>query len=114
MTRPAMRMCARCDRSTDEPVLIHEVHAPTGPGFNVYACPECAAHYDAPRTHVLELPDPTSRRSRLTLRIYRIDREGRVTDDRGKVEVVAGGHGEPVPFTSAYPPCSCRRCTAAR
>lgn len=38
-------MCARCQRVTAEPVLVHEVFAPTGPGWNVYACPECAPHY---------------------------------------------------------------------
>lgn len=54
MTRPALRMCARCERTTEEPVLVHEVHAPTGPGFNVYACPECAVHYP-PQTDVLEI-----------------------------------------------------------
>lgn len=47
MTAPRrpIRMCARCGRTTDRPVLVHEVHAATGPGFNVYACPECAPHY---------------------------------------------------------------------
>ncbi|MFY1678249.1 hypothetical protein [Streptomyces sp. WMMC905] len=33
---------------TDEPVVIHVVHAATGPGFNVYACPPCATHYPPP------------------------------------------------------------------
>jgi hypothetical protein len=56
MTRPALRMCARCERTTEEPVLVHEVHAPTGPGFNVYVCPECAVHYPPP-TDVLDIID---------------------------------------------------------
>ncbi len=30
---------------TDSPVLVHEVHSASGPGFNVYACPDCAPHY---------------------------------------------------------------------
>ncbi len=113
MTRPALRMCARCERTTDEPVLVHEVHAPTGPGFNVHACPECAPHYP-PQTDVLELLDSVRRRSRLTLRVYKIDTEGTVTEGRSKVEILAGGRTEPVPCTSAFPPRACPRCGAPR
>ncbi|MEU1270218.1 hypothetical protein [Streptomyces sp. NPDC005799] len=113
MTRPAMRMCARCERTTDEPVLVHEVHAPTGPGFNVYACQDCATHYP-PRQDVLDLLDSTHRRSRLTLRIYTVDAGGTVTADSGKLEIVAGGRTEPLPRTSAYPPCACPRCRKPR
>ncbi|WP_320776680.1 hypothetical protein [Streptomyces sp. CRN 30] len=43
--RRPIRMCARCGCTTDRPVLVHEVHAATGPGFNVYACPDCAPGY---------------------------------------------------------------------
>lgn len=39
------RMCVRCERITDHPVLIQEVHGASGPGWNVYACPDCAPHY---------------------------------------------------------------------
>ena len=113
MTRPAMRMCARCQRTTNEPVLVHEVHAATGPGFNVYACPECATHYP-PVTDVLELLEVTHRRSRLTLRVYNIDAEGTMTADRGTVEILTDGSAEPLPRTSAYPPCTCPRCRARR
>ncbi|MEV0557408.1 MULTISPECIES: hypothetical protein [unclassified Streptomyces] len=109
MTRPAVRMCARCHRTTSHPVLVHEVHAATGPGFNVYACSECADLYP-PMTDVLELPEPAPRRrSRLTLRVYTVDADGAVTDDRGKVEVRTG-RTDPLPHTSAYPPCGCPRC----
>jgi hypothetical protein len=87
MTRPAMRMCARCHCTTSHPVLVHEVHAATGPGFNVYACPECADHYPA-MTDPLELPETPRRRSRLTLRVYKVNAQGTVTEDRGKVEVL--------------------------
>jgi len=111
MTRPAVRMCARCQATTDEPVLVHEVHAATGPGFNVYACPDCATHYP-PRRAPLELLEPARRRSRLTIRVYRIDMVGTVTADSGRVEILTGGHTEPVPRTSAYPPCACPRCRA--
>ncbi|MER7106266.1 hypothetical protein [Streptomyces sp. NPDC000229] len=51
MTGPArrpVRMCVRCDRLTEAPVLVAEVHAGSGPGFNVYACPECAPHVPKP------------------------------------------------------------------
>jgi hypothetical protein len=114
VTRPAVRMCTRCERRTDEPVLIHKIHALTGPGFNVYACPQCAPHYP-PRTGTPEPGErPHRHRSRLTLRIYKIDTTGRVTDDRGEVEILAGGPNEPVPQTSADPPCTCPRCRAPR
>ena len=113
MTRPTVRMYARCQRTTDEPVLVHEVHAPSGPGFNVYACPECATHYP-PLTNVLELLATTPRQSRLTLHAYKIDTEGTVVEDRGRVEILAGGRTEPLPWTSAYPPCACQRCKAQR
>jgi hypothetical protein len=103
-------MCARCERTTDEPVLVHRVHAPTGPGFNVYACRECATHYP-PLTGTLDHLDPTPRRSRLTLHIYKIDTNGTVTDDRGTIEILAGRHTDSLPYTSAYPPCICLRCT---
>lgn len=35
-------MCVRCAQVTDAPVLLSEVHAGSGPGFNVYACAACA------------------------------------------------------------------------
>ena len=40
-----VRMCLRCHRITDTPVLIQEIHSASGPGWNVYACPDCAPHY---------------------------------------------------------------------
>ncbi|MFH8487897.1 hypothetical protein [Streptomyces longisporoflavus] len=91
--RPPVRMCARCERTTDAPVLVHEVHAATGPGFNVYACGECAASYP-PAVDVLELLElaaaPVRRSpSRLTLRVYKVNSDGDVIEDRGEVEIVA-------------------------
>lgn len=38
-------MCVRCHRVTDAPVTVAEVHRSSGPGWNVYACPECAPHF---------------------------------------------------------------------
>jgi hypothetical protein len=77
-------MCARCHRTTNHPILVHEVHTATGPGFNVYACTECADHYPPP-TDVpeLELPEPSARRSRLTPHVYKVDADGAVTEDTG-------------------------------
>ncbi|OIK05418.1 hypothetical protein [Streptomyces monashensis] len=40
-----VRMCVRCNALTDAPVVVSEVHSSTGPGFNVYACPTCSAHF---------------------------------------------------------------------
>ncbi|MFF8829701.1 hypothetical protein [Streptomyces sp. NPDC015131] len=51
MSAPArrpVRMCVRCGALTREPVTVSEVHAGSGPGFNVYACPECAPHIPRP------------------------------------------------------------------
>jgi hypothetical protein len=41
-------MCVRCDRVTDAPVLVSEVHQNSGPGFSVYACGDCAPHFLPP------------------------------------------------------------------
>ncbi|KAA0941892.1 hypothetical protein FGF04_04435 [Streptomyces apricus] len=115
MTRPAVRMCARCHRVTNRPVLVHEVHAATGPGFNVYACPECADQYP-PMTDALELTelaDPPRPGPRLTLRVYTVDAQGAVTGERSRIEVRAARTDEgvdPLPRTSAFPPCRCPRC----
>ncbi|MFD3354093.1 hypothetical protein [Streptomyces fradiae] len=43
--RKPVRMCVRCARITDDPVVVSEVHQATGPGFNVYACSTCAPHF---------------------------------------------------------------------
>ncbi|KUN97962.1 hypothetical protein [Streptomyces caeruleatus] len=48
VARRPVRMCVRCDRTTDTPVLISEVHQNSGPGFNVYACGDCAPHFPPP------------------------------------------------------------------
>ena len=46
--REPVRMCVRCDRITSTPVLVSEVHAASGPGFNVYACAACAPSFPRP------------------------------------------------------------------
>ncbi|MEU2107327.1 hypothetical protein [Streptomyces sp. NPDC019507] len=49
-----VRMCVRCEQITDEPVLVHEVHSASGPGWNVYACRRCAPRFPPP-VDVLDL-----------------------------------------------------------
>ncbi|WP_149826071.1 hypothetical protein [Streptomyces tailanensis] len=59
--RRPVRMCVRCDVVTDRPVIVSEVHQATGPGFNVYACPDCAPHFP-PVPDVLSLLTEARRR----------------------------------------------------
>ncbi|KUH37350.1 hypothetical protein ATE80_18680 [Streptomyces kanasensis] len=56
-------MCVRCHRITDEPVTVAEVHQNSGPGWNVYACPECAPHLP-PQPDPLDLLRAGHRRRR--------------------------------------------------
>lgn len=117
MTDPAarrpVRMCTRCERTTEDPVLVHEVPAATGPGFNVYACPECAAYYP-PLTDILELLEAAPRPSRMTIRVYTVTAEGATVADRGEVRTWTGSRIDPTPRTAAFPPCTCRRCRTTR
>ncbi|MFJ5551753.1 hypothetical protein [Streptomyces sp. NPDC093225] len=54
MARRPTRMCVECEELTTDFVVVSEVHAGSGPGFNVYACRDCAP--DVPRPpDVLEL-----------------------------------------------------------
>ncbi|OKJ87667.1 hypothetical protein AMK31_10925 [Streptomyces sp. TSRI0107] len=43
--RPPVRMCIRCRVTTQAPVVVGVVHQNSGPGFVVYACRPCSAHY---------------------------------------------------------------------
>ncbi len=43
--RRPVRLCVRCERVTEEPVVVSEVHQASGPGFAVYACPACAPYF---------------------------------------------------------------------
>ncbi|MFJ5729980.1 hypothetical protein [Streptomyces paradoxus] len=113
MTRPAMRMCTRCERSTGEPIPIRQFPVPTGVALSIYACQEFVSHYPALEGAVDLLQSPY-RHSRMTLHVFRVDAGGAITEDRGKVEITAGGPAEPVPYTSAYPPCACAGCRATR
>ncbi|WP_306956258.1 hypothetical protein [Streptomyces sp. B4I13] len=55
-----MRMCVRCEVTTETPVLVGVVHQNSGPGFVVYACHLCAAHYP-PQPDVLTVLAPPRR-----------------------------------------------------
>lgn len=101
-------MCARCGCVTEQPVLVHEVHAATGPGFNVYACQDCALAYPP-------LPSPAAHPSRMTIRVYRVRPDGSTDRDRAELHTRTGHHTDPVPQGAAFPPCACLRCgTPAR
>lgn len=56
-----VRMCVRCQTITEEPVLVREVHSNSGPGWNVYACPDCAPGFP-PVVDVLGVLDAVRRR----------------------------------------------------
>ncbi|QWB23798.1 MULTISPECIES: hypothetical protein [Streptomyces] len=117
MTRPSVRMCTRCERSTNEPIPIRiplgKSPTRTGPGLTIYACQECVTH-SPPLQEAVELLESTHPRSRMTLHVCKVNAKGTVTEDHGKVEILAGGPHEPVPYTSTYPPCACPRCGATR
>lgn len=60
MPRPPVRMCVRCEVTTGTPVVVAVVHQNSGPGFVVYACQACAAHYP-PQPDVFTAPGPSGR-----------------------------------------------------
>ena len=37
-----VQTCHRCDQTTDQPVEVAVIHAASGPGHTVWACPDCA------------------------------------------------------------------------
>lgn len=55
---------------------------------------------------------PTEPGTKMTIRVYTVDRHGLVTEDRGTVSIVAGEG--PLPESNGFPPCTCRRCRAGR
>ncbi|MET9501047.1 hypothetical protein ABZY42_04805 [Streptomyces sp. NPDC006622] len=56
--RPPVRMCVRCEATTETPVVVAAVHQNSGSGFVVYACRACAAHYP-PQPDVLTALRPS-------------------------------------------------------
>lgn len=59
----SVRMCVRCQKITEEPVVVREVHSNSGPGWNVYACPGCAPGFP-PAVDVHDVLDAVRRRTR--------------------------------------------------
>jgi hypothetical protein len=84
-----VRTCARCQTTTADPVIVYEVHANTGPGYNVYACPNCAPCYPPQR-------DPLEVIETLRARLASLD-EGelleRILTDDGPQDRPEAGHG---------------------
>lgn len=62
MARKPVRMCVRCQVTTEAPVVVATVHQNSGPGFTVYACRACAEHCPPQPDALTALPP--SRRSR--------------------------------------------------
>ncbi|MFJ4690052.1 hypothetical protein [Streptomyces sp. NPDC088766] len=62
--RPPVRMCVRCEVTTETPVVVAVVHQNSGPGFVVYACQACAVHYPPQQDAfpVRRLPGPAGDR----------------------------------------------------
>lgn len=50
-------------------------------------------------------------RGKMTIRVYSVNADGTVTQDRGTVTSVRHGEKAP-PKVSGYPPCACPRCRA--
>ncbi|MEH0446784.1 hypothetical protein QA811_24665 [Streptomyces sp. B21-102] len=59
--RPPVRMCVRCEVTTETPVVVGIVHQNSGPGFVVYACQACAATHYPPQPDVLTVMSPPRR-----------------------------------------------------
>lgn len=38
----------RCEHITSTPMLVTWIESGSGPGWNLYACPDCAHHYLTP------------------------------------------------------------------
>ncbi|MGP3950007.1 hypothetical protein [Streptomyces sp. 7N604] len=45
--RPLARVCCRCERTTEAPVLVRVVASRSGTARAVYACPDCVHHCPA-------------------------------------------------------------------
>lgn len=40
-------ICCHCGRSTEAPVTVRYIPSASGPGFSLYACPDCAIKHGA-------------------------------------------------------------------
>ncbi|MGW5610135.1 hypothetical protein ACWEWI_29425 [Streptomyces sp. NPDC003753] len=54
---------------------------------------------------------PARSRVKMRIRVYRVDRHGTVTRDRGTVAAIHAGEETTSPLN---PPCSCSRCRAGQ
>lgn len=52
-------------------------------------------------------------RTKMSIRVYQVDRYGTVTQDRGTVTSIRYGEDQ-LPAAGGFPPCACPRCRAAR
>ncbi|SED83628.1 hypothetical protein SAMN04490357_6006 [Streptomyces misionensis] len=50
---------------------------------------------------------PVDARGRMTMRVYTVDRDGTITQDRGTVTVAISEKKPPLPTSDSYPPCRC-------
>lgn len=58
--RPPVRMCAACQTITTTPVLIRSIEQASGPGWSLYACPDCAPTHLTPTEAMQLLFDHTA------------------------------------------------------
>lgn len=49
------QICARCQQSTDEPVVVALGHGASAGGHTVYACPKHASSYPQQRDPIAEI-----------------------------------------------------------
>lgn len=49
----------------------------------------------------------------MTIRVYTVDRNGTVTEDRGTATSIRAGKHE-LPEVSGFPPCKCWRCRSGQ
>ncbi|MFI0734754.1 hypothetical protein ACH4S9_38075 [Streptomyces sp. NPDC021225] len=49
------QICARCDKSTSQPVIVAHVHSASCGGRTAYACPGCAPSFPKQRDPLAEL-----------------------------------------------------------
>ncbi|MGO4419766.1 hypothetical protein AB4Z54_13755 [Streptomyces sp. MCAF7] len=49
------QICARCDKSTNQPVTLCQVHSASCGGRTAYACPSCAPSFPKQRDPLAEI-----------------------------------------------------------
>ena len=51
---------------------------------------------------------------KMSIRVYRVDRHGSVTEDRGTLTSINYGEKPPLSAMGPTPPCKCPRCRAGQ